>query len=59
MRSLGLAARSRGLRVLEGTSLAGNQRILDWARRFGFEVRTEPDSGGLLRVTVDLESLPA
>lgn len=59
MRSLGIAARARGIRVLEGVSLAENQRILDWARRFGFEMHTEPGSGGLLRVTIDLDSLPA
>lgn len=59
MRSLGHAARARGLRFLEGTSLAGNQRILDWARRFGFEMHTEPDSGGLLRITIDLKALHA
>ncbi len=58
MRSLGTAARSRGLHSLEGTSLAGNQRILDWARRFGFKLRTQPNSGGLLMITLDLESFP-
>lgn len=59
MRSLGTAARSRGIRYLEGTSLGENKRILDWAQRFGFRVRTEPNSGGLVQVTLDLESFPA
>lgn len=59
MRSLGLAARDRGIRWLEGSSLAINQRIHDWARRFGFEVRTEPNSGGEVRVTVDLSAFPS
>lgn len=59
MRSLGLAARDRGIRRLEGSSLAINQRIHDWARRFGFEVRTEPNSGGEVRVTVDLSAFPS
>ena len=59
MRSLGTAARARGIRSFEGTSLAENQRILSWARRFGFDVRTEPNSGGLVRVTLDLSSLPS
>lgn len=58
MRSLSIAARSRGIRALVGTSLGENQRILDWARRFGFDARTEPNSGGLVRVTLDLTSLP-
>ena len=58
MRSLGAAARSRGIRSLEGTSLGENKRILDWAQRFGFTIRTEPNSGGLMQVTLDLESFP-
>jgi acetyltransferase len=59
MRSLALAARDRGIRALVGTSLAENQRIHDWARRFGFGVRTEPNTGGQVRITVDLASLPS
>jgi acetyltransferase len=59
MRSLGVAARARGIRWLEGSSLAANQRIQDWARRFGFDVRTEPNSGGEVRVTLDLSVLPS
>lgn len=58
MRSLGLAARARGIRALEGSSLGDNQRIQAWARRFGFDVRTEPNSGGRVRVTLDLASIP-
>ena len=58
MRSLGLAARENGIRALVGSSLAENQRIHDWARRFGYEVRTEPYSGGEVRITLDLTSLP-
>lgn len=58
MRSLGVAAKARGITHLEGSTLAENQRISDWARRFGFNVRTEPHSGGLIKVTLDLESLP-
>lgn len=58
MRSLGLAAREHGIRTLVGTSLAENQRIQNWARRFGYEVRTEPFSGGEVRITLDLASLP-
>ena len=59
MRSLGLAARDRGIRWLEGSSLAINQRIHDWARRFGFEARTEPNSGGEVLVTLDLSAFPS
>jgi len=58
MRSLGLAARARGITCLEGSTLAENQRIAAWARRFGFHVRTEPNSGGLVKVTLDLQALP-
>jgi len=59
MRSIGIGARKRGIRTLVGTSLGENQRILDWAHRFGFEARTEPNTGGMVRVTLDLTSLPA
>lgn len=58
MRSLSVAARARGFTSLEGTTLAENQRISAWARRFGFNVSTEPHSGGLIKVRLDLESLP-
>jgi acetyltransferase len=57
MRSLGIAARRSGLGSLIGASLAENQRIHSWARRFGFDVRTEPNSGGQVRVTLELSSL--
>lgn len=59
MRSIGMAARRSGIRSLTGTSLAENQRIHAWARRFGFDARTEPNSGGQVRVTLDLSSLPS
>jgi acetyltransferase len=59
MRSLGAAARARGIRCLQGTSLGENRRILEWAQRFGLNARTEPDSGGLVQVTLDLDSFPA
>jgi hypothetical protein len=57
IRSLGIAARRSGIRSLVGASLAENQRIHAWARRFGFDARTEPNSGGLVQVTLDLSSL--
>ena len=57
MRSLAEAARANGIRTLVGTSLAENQRIQAWARRFGVDVRTEPNSGGRVLITVDLGSL--
>ncbi len=45
-----------GYEALEGTILGENRRILDWARRFGLAARTEPNSGGLVAVTLDLGS---
>jgi len=59
MRSLGLAARRNGIHTLIGSSLAENQRIHAWARRFGFDARTEPNTGGHVRITLDLGSLPS
>jgi acetyltransferase len=59
MRSLGVAARRSGIRTLVGASLAENQRIHAWARRFGYDVRTEPNSGGQVQVTLDLATLPS
>jgi acetyltransferase len=59
MRSLAQAARRNGIRTLVGMSLGENQRIHAWARRFGFDVRTEPNSGGQVRITLDLGSLPS
>jgi acetyltransferase len=59
MRTLAVAARRNGIHTLVGTSLAENQRIQAWARRFGFDARTEPNSGGEVRITLDLGSLPA
>jgi len=59
MRSLGTAARARGIRSLEASSLAENRRIHEWAQRFGCDARTEPNSGGMLLVTIDLSSFPS
>ena len=59
MRSLATAARDRGIRCLVGSSLSENRRIHEWAQRFGCDVRTEPHSGGLLLVTIDLASFPS
>jgi len=59
MRHLGSAARANGIRTLEGTTLAENTRISNWARRLGFAVRTEPNSGGMVRITLDLSTLPS
>lgn len=59
MRSLAGAARARGILALVGLSLAENKRIGDWARQFGFRAITEPNSGGMLQVTLDLNGLPS
>jgi len=57
MRTLAAAARARDIDCLVGTTLAENARIAGWARRFGFSVRTEPNSGGLVVVQLDITSL--
>jgi acetyltransferase len=57
MRSLVFAALARGLTCLEGETIAENQRIADWARRFGFPLRTEPNSGGQVRVMLDMTTI--
>jgi acetyltransferase len=59
MRALADAAFARDIDCLEGTTLAENGRIAEWARRCGFAVRTQPNSGGLLLVQLDLRSLAA
>ena len=57
MRALVDAARARDIDALEGTTLAENSRIATWARRFGFSAKTEPNSGGLVHVQVDITTL--
>jgi len=57
MRALVAAAIERDIDCLEGTTLAENGRIAEWARRFGFVVLTQPNSGGLVLVQCDLRNL--
>lgn len=57
MRALADAARARDIDCLVGTTLAENARIAGWARRFGFSVQTEPHSGGLVVVQLDITTL--
>ncbi|HET9694251.1 MAG TPA: GNAT family N-acetyltransferase [Steroidobacteraceae bacterium] len=57
MRSLTQAALARGYTCLEGETLAENVGVSAWARRFGFNVRTQPHSGGLVKVTLELDNL--
>jgi acetyltransferase len=59
MRSLAYAALARGINKLVGLSLAENRRIAAWASAFGCPAVTEPNSGGLLQVTLDLSVLRA
>lgn len=59
MRSLAYAAQARGITQLVGLSLGENRRIAAWAHQFGWPITTEPNSGGLLQVTLDLNALPA
>ncbi len=56
VRSLVIGARTAGIRTLEGSTLAQNQPIHAWARRFGVAMQTEPNSGGQVRVTLDVQS---
>jgi acetyltransferase len=57
MRTLIQAAQARNVTRLLGGALAANHRLLGWARRFGFEARTEPNSGGMVTVVLDLATL--
>lgn len=57
MRALVAAAVERDIDCLEGTTLAENGRIAEWARRFGFNVQTQPNSGGMMLVQLDLRTL--
>jgi len=57
MRTLMIAAHARDIDCLEGSTLAENSRIANWGRRFGFSVHTEPNSGGLVVVRIDLTDL--
>lgn len=57
MRALVTAAAERDIDCLEGTTLAENGRIAEWARRFGFAVHTQPNTGGLMLVQLDLRNL--
>jgi acetyltransferase len=57
MRTLALAALARGYTEFEGTALGENRRFAAWAKRFGFDVRTEPHSGGLLKISLRLSDL--
>lgn len=57
MRALAGAAVERDIDGFEGTTLAANDRVAAWARRFGVAVQTQPNSGGLLQVQLDLRSL--
>jgi acetyltransferase len=56
VRSLVIGARAMGIRTLEGSTLAQNQPIHAWASRFGLAMQTEPNSGGQVRVTLDVRS---
>ncbi len=47
MEALMEAARSQGIRVIEGEVLADNQRMLSLMRRLGFSVRPSPEDPGI------------
>ncbi|MCB1489119.1 MAG: bifunctional acetate--CoA ligase family protein/GNAT family N-acetyltransferase [Bauldia sp.] len=50
MKGLMEAARSQGLRVIEGAILADNRRMLDLMASLGFSIRTDPDDDSLRQV---------
>ena len=50
MKGLMEAARSQGLRSIEGAILADNRRMLDLMESLGFSIRSDPDDEGLRQV---------
>jgi len=52
-------ARRRGLRRLTGRVLASNRRMLECARRFGFQVEPWDGSAVVMRVTLALSQPPS
>jgi acetyltransferase len=52
------AARARGLKKMIGEVLASNVKMLDFVRRLGFELTTDPADPRQLRATLDLQRGP-
>lgn len=56
--SLLVAARSRGVRRLIGTTLSVNSGMLALGRKLGFEVAADPRSATITNLTLDLAASP-
>jgi RimJ/RimL family protein N-acetyltransferase len=56
--SLLVAARSRGVRRLIGTTLSVNSGMLALGRKLGFELATDPRSATITNLTLDLAASP-
>jgi acetyltransferase len=52
------AARARGLKNMIGEVLASNVKMLDFVRRLGFKLTTDPADPRQLRATLDLQRSP-
>ena len=48
------AARDRGYKMVEGLVLAGNKKMLKFARQLGFSIHHEPGEAGTVRVELQL-----
>ncbi|MFN7087918.1 MAG: GNAT family N-acetyltransferase [Burkholderiales bacterium] len=55
LRTLMDAARQRGVRTMFGEVLASNHRMLEFVRRLGFHIATDPDDPHVVRVTAQLQ----
>ncbi len=55
MRVLIESARERGLKRMIGEVLASNSRMLDFARRLGFQLQMDDNDPRQVRVTLDLQ----
>ena len=56
--SLLVAAKSRGVRRLVGTTMSENRGMLELARKLGFRLATAPGSATITDLTVDLATWP-
>jgi acetyltransferase len=57
LKALGRAAHAEGIEMLEGDVLAGNEPMLNLARRLGAAVGRHPDEGRLLKVAMTMRDL--
>jgi RimJ/RimL family protein N-acetyltransferase len=59
LKSLLIAAKSRGVRRLVGTTLSVNSGMLALGRKLGFKLAAEPRSAIITNLTLDLAAWPA